>query len=700
MVISDDVVFMGNYKGIILGLVCLLLVGCGMRGGQYTLADLEAEYNLAQDAIAHAEQLNAKQHAPRLLRLAKERLQKVRDKQLAAPSADIVRQYQYVQTLANRAALNSLNQQVSSVRQDLQQRPDKVTVDTSALQQKITSLEQQLSDNSRSIDSLADQNQRQSARLTSLEDTVARISQLRSELSRIRLRLTRAPPTRFGDTLTRLLNNMRRHHEVIDHLCKNVRTLSQQLAAHRERIGRTTRDRESGYVYPATEAGLVAYWPFENGKGGHFEDVAGNLSVGRTVGSMQKTSGIFGSRGISFRRSGSLVGISDHPDLDPGQGDGFAVSAWFNSSSVNKQSYLLNKWNAPNSIGWYLSLSPQGLKFTMQSGRGSLTARSTGEYLDGEWHHVAVVYDAGGSDAGLKLYVDGVLKDQSAGQVSLDTGQYLSIGGSAQEPGTFFTGKLDEIRIYKKPLSKRKVKSLAVQSDVPVTAVCDFDGRDRPSPESRDRRARTTQAPDTGLIAHWPLDGRNDTWALDRVGQADGRMLGIEAAVPGRVRRAVKFRGDTSRIRITEKTGFDDLQSLTVTAWIRPTRFARQYILTKGIPEDGAMASPYGLFLTETQDIVFSVNTTEGFNQIRKVGYDRNEWIFIAGTYDGNSMTLYVNGRKVSEISVDGRLKMNDLPIFLGSRYGAFGGIRGRLDDVRIYNYALSGDEIKRLPGL
>lgn len=725
MVILYDVVFMGNYKALVLGLICFALIGCGIRGGQNTLADLQAEYNRAQDAIGHAEQLNAEEHSPRLLKLAKERLSTVREKQLSAPTVDVIRQYQYVQSLANRAAMNSLNQQVSAVRTDLNRRPDEISVDTSAIQEKLTVFEKRLSDNSQnltdnsqSIDALAQRDDRQNARLDRLEDTVARIDKVSMQLDRVKSRLTRSPPTKLGDTLSRLLDTVREHEEAIEQLCQGVKTLDQQLTAHRKRIGEEVQGSRDKFVYPTDSPGLVGYWPFESNGGKYFEDASGNLSVGRTVGTLEQTDGIFGTRGISFRRSGSLIGVSDHPDLDPGSDSDFAISTWFNAESLDGEAYLLNKWSIKNNIGWYLSLSPDGLNFTMQSGGGSLTAESSGDYLNNRWHHVTVVYarrDGRSNSGRLKLYVDGELRAETTGKVSLNTSQFLSIGGSAQQTNKYFTGRLDELRLYRKALDKRAVQNLAAEPEVPVAEVCDYEAADssgvptaqpktsrqsRTTRRSRLRETRDETQRDTGLIAHWSLDDTGNEVVKDLAGEADGKIHGAKTGVSGKVERAMVFKGDTDRIRVNNRPVFENLEALTLTAWVRPEEFARQYILTKGIPEDGTMASPYGLSLTEDQDIVFSVNTTEGFNQIRKVGYDRDEWLFLAGTFGGSTASLYVDGEKVSEMNVEGRLKTNDLPIFLGSRYGAFGGMNGRLDDVRIYNYALSKTEIKKLPGL
>ncbi|MHC4338267.1 MAG: LamG domain-containing protein, partial [Planctomycetota bacterium] len=75
-----------------------------------------------------------------------------------------------------------------------------------------------------------------------------------------------------------------------------------------------------------------------------------------------------------------------------------------------------------------------------------------------------------------------------------------------------------------------------------------------------------------------------------------------------------------------------------------------------------------------------------------------NSWIHIAGTYDGNELTLYVNGRVAANSvhPLGGNLvaDANDGLVIAG-RWGDSGGsFTGTIDDVRIYDYALSGGEI------
>ena len=75
-----------------------------------------------------------------------------------------------------------------------------------------------------------------------------------------------------------------------------------------------------------------------------------------------------------------------------------------------------------------------------------------------------------------------------------------------------------------------------------------------------------------------------------------------------------------------------------------------------------------------------------------------NTWYHATATYDGTRMRLYVNGVEVGSMSKSGAVAMNaNVPLNLGRNPGGSRYMNGALDDVRIYNRALTPTEIKAL---
>jgi hypothetical protein len=72
-----------------------------------------------------------------------------------------------------------------------------------------------------------------------------------------------------------------------------------------------------------------------------------------------------------------------------------------------------------------------------------------------------------------------------------------------------------------------------------------------------------------------------------------------------------------------------------------------------------------------------------------------NTWTHVAGTYDGSNMKVYVNGQLKGTRAVTGAINTNTMPIYIGQNGNTDGFFAGKLDEVRIYNRALSGSEIQ-----
>jgi hypothetical protein len=72
-----------------------------------------------------------------------------------------------------------------------------------------------------------------------------------------------------------------------------------------------------------------------------------------------------------------------------------------------------------------------------------------------------------------------------------------------------------------------------------------------------------------------------------------------------------------------------------------------------------------------------------------------NGWSHLAATYDGSSLRLYVNGVLVQTLAVAGAMPASTGVLHMGGNAVWNEPYAGLLDDVRIYNRALSGTELQ-----
>jgi len=150
--------------------------------------------------------------------------------------------------------------------------------------------------------------------------------------------------------------------------------------------------------------------------------------------------------------------------LDPGKGS-FGAFAWIKGGApgqvvISQTDITIGRSTQPGSA-WLWADSSGGRLMTglMDTVFGPLESESI--ITDGQWHHIGLVYDFDGLHR--CLYVDGaeVAKDTDVvGGVDSNGGLYFG-AGKTLDATSFFTGLIDDIRIYDRALSAEEVAELA-----------------------------------------------------------------------------------------------------------------------------------------------------------------------------------------------------------------------------------------------
>jgi hypothetical protein len=77
-------------------------------------------------------------------------------------------------------------------------------------------------------------------------------------------------------------------------------------------------------------------------------------------------------------------------------------------------------------------------------------------------------------------------------------------------------------------------------------------------------------------------------------------------------------------------------------------------------------------------------------------GLPVNTWTYLTGTFDGTTMRLYVNGNLVGTLETSAPIDVTDGVLRIGADHSWPGeAFPGAIDEVRIYNRALSQSEIQ-----
>lgn len=201
------------------------------------------------------------------------------------------------------------------------------------------------------------------------------------------------------------------------------------------------------------------------------------------------------------------------------------------------------------------------------------------------------------------------------------------------------------------------------------------------------------------LIAYFPFKGN----ALNEIpttndGIVDGAVLTTD--MQAIENSAYLFNGIDNMIRVPHNDALNLSTEFTITALVRPQEVKTQHVIRKGPTVNGPGTWPYGLAFSQSGDIIFTVTTENGsvINQARKQGYEANQWYYITGVYKNNTMYLYVNGMLEATENTNGLITTNTYPLLIGTRLSMPSNtFKGTIDEIRIYNTALSETEITTL---
>lgn len=203
-----------------------------------------------------------------------------------------------------------------------------------------------------------------------------------------------------------------------------------------------------------------------------------------------------------------------------------------------------------------------------------------------------------------------------------------------------------------------------------------------------------SQITDVGLVGFYPFSGNaNDVTTFENHGTLEGPILTEDRL--GNPNAAYRFDGVDDRITIPDAPELFLNENFTISAWVLPEEIKTQFIMVKGTNVNGPNAAPYSLSTSGTEDYIFSTRPDGQLVQARDGSYTTGEWILMTGVKEGSSMKLYINGVFLAEEIAEGELVDNTSSLIIGTRLQLPSStFKGAIDDIRIYNRALSAVEV------
>lgn len=412
----------------------------------------------------------------------------------------------------------------------------------------------------------------------------------------------------------------------------------------------------------SANGGLVGHWPLD----GSLEDISvSNQTLTSLSGTEVYAANRFNQATHAYflddrggTKDEALVSISDETAFNSNL---FTLAMWVNPSLSPATSRLIGRYDAGGNEIWTLDASGTA---DMTLTINDAVVPGFGVKLDdNEWSHIAIIYN----ETNLNLYINGALEDTAAYSNLLDSsaGGRLVIGarwkgGSSYED--YLTGDIDDVRVYDGPINETELRTIA------------------------------------NLVAWWKMDNDfNDAsghgftlTATNSPGFAANEVVGTNNV-------GVEFNGVNQYLQ-SEADGLAVAgDGLTAALWVRvdsfstiPFFFARYNSAHNEIWKLGVA--------TASNDLEVRLNDI-GLILPAENTIAQGEWIHVALTYDRDRARLYLYGQELTNAPYSAAIADSPGGRFVigadwdgGTDYNQF--FDGVIDDVQIYNRALSPDEL------
>jgi len=352
--------------------------------------------------------------------------------------------------------------------------------------------------------------------------------------------------------------------------------------------------------------------------------------------------------------------------------------AWVYPTSVSTDQMFLSKQGAN-----YLRITGSKAFVSLSIGGSQRTLAGTTTLQNNNWYHIAASYDG----AKLKLYVNGVLDNTPAsytGDLNFNTGlMYWGLWTAADRRP--FNGYMDEVRIYSNALADKEVLNhyKVYREQIGLLGYWHFDDAlgiadyNDITEIGSAPRFKTFSTPDNLAISTTLA-----TPVSNELLCKDGSCLGFNSTYASK---------GVFSDSIDQYPLFHNPGKLTLETWIKPTSVTGvQGLITKN------SSNNYKVYLNGTS-VVFSLKVSgTQYTETYAAGLAIGGRYLLDFTFDGTDMKLYIDGSLKQSWNHPGTISAdtsyND--IYIGWTGSGTEYFNGNMDELRIYNRALSLDEI------
>jgi hypothetical protein len=442
----------------------------------------------------------------------------------------------------------------------------------------------------------------------------------------------------------------------------------------------------------ALSQGLVGYWPLDGNTiswtTNTFNDTSGNSNNATSTGMSTSTSIVAGHIGQALKFNGSSQYLSVPSSSSLNLSSNLTISAWVYPTAFGSLEGIVSKYNSNSGNEYLLRLSGSSPYNTIDCGGATDFSGTTPLSLN-RWQFVACTI----SGTTGKIYINGTL--DSTGTVSVSTGSDpVTIGSDFLPSKRVWNGRIDDVRIYNRPLSSAEIAQLYALGQANI-AHSDI------SP---------AMGVNAGLVGLWTFDGNATNWTANTTADSSGggnnatmnNFSKTKSPVAGKIGQAFAFNGSSQYLSHAHIPELDfGTGDFSVSFWIKPS--GSWGGTTRGIIGQKSNDSAPGWQVYhdagDTNAVRLRLGDASGNgSDLMGVAVAPGVWTYVTVERKSGVLYGYSNGAPSGTSIADtknvsgGSANFN---IGYADTWTAY--YQGSLDDVRIYNRALSAQEVAAL---
>ena len=199
-----------------------------------------------------------------------------------------------------------------------------------------------------------------------------------------------------------------------------------------------------------------------------------------------------------------------------------------------------------------------------------------------------------------------------------------------------------------------------------------------------------------GLVSWWSFDEPAGTpVAFDISGhRLGGEVIDGVARVPGIIGSAIECRGGV--VLVPDDPRLSVAEAVTIDCWVRTDTAAQNNRWIVNRVHGGGVDTGYRLGLLEGRPCFEVPQTAWSHHLTGPAPLPLGRWVHLAGTFDGRTMRLFVDGTEVAALDRPGRVNPSHFDLVIGGfAAGSRANFAGLIDEVRLFSRALSADEVR-----